>query len=233
MPEHRAPEPPPLARAGIDRAADERSVEGLVDLLRGESSDGPAFAAERITVSFPVLQQLLPDLTGSEYLGADHAPGSVTVIDGTDVRHEDLTALTFPDGSFATIVTQDVFEHIPDYHAAFAECRRVLRAGGRLIFTIPFFPGAVTTEVRATVAPDGTVTHLLPAEIHGNPVGDGSLCFQHFGWDLLDALRAAGFADAAAHAYWGPWQGHLGYPFFVFTATCGATATATATAATA
>lgn len=193
-------------------------MRALVDLLRRQPEPGPAFAAERITVSFPVLQRLFPDLTGSEYLGAAHSPGSTSAVDGVDVRHEDLTHLSFPPESFTTIVTQDVFEHIPDYPAAFAECRRVLRPGGRMVFTIPFFPEANVTEVRATVGSDGTITHLLPAEIHGNPVGDGSLCFQHFGWDILDSLRTAGFADAAAHAYWGPWQGHLGYPFFVFTA---------------
>ena len=33
MPEHRAPEPPPLARAGIDRAADEYTL-GLDDTER-------------------------------------------------------------------------------------------------------------------------------------------------------------------------------------------------------
>jgi hypothetical protein len=86
------------------------------------------------------------------------------------------------------------------------------------VFTIPFFPEAMHTEPRASVDSDGTVTHLLPPEIHGNPLGDGSLCFRHFGWDVLDDLRDAGFALAAAHAYWGPWQGHLGFPFFVFEA---------------
>lgn len=193
-------------------------MRALVDLLRRRSTDGPTFTAERVTISFPVFQRLFADLTGSEYLGAGHSPGSTTPVNGVDVRHEDLTRLSFADRSFRTMITQDVFEHIPDYSTAFAEARRVLQPGGQLVFTIPFFPESPTTEVRALVLADGSVEHLLPPEIHGNPVGDGSLCFQHFGWDILDALRAAGFTDAAAHAYWGPWQGHLGFPFFVFTA---------------
>ena len=38
MPEHRAPEPPPLARAGIDRAAAERDAPHLVDELRQQAA---------------------------------------------------------------------------------------------------------------------------------------------------------------------------------------------------
>ncbi|MDO8364858.1 MAG: class I SAM-dependent methyltransferase [Actinomycetota bacterium] len=197
-------------------------MRALIDFLRSHprpSDGGRCFAAERVTSSYPMLQQLFPDLLGSEYLGAERQRGALYPHQsGIEVRHEDLTALTFHPGVFGTIITQDVFEHVPDYSAAFAECHRVLQSGGRLVFTVPFFPDAVATEVRATVGADGAVTHLLPPEIHGNPVGDGSLCFQHFGWDLLDSLRAAGFAHAAAHAYWGPWQGHFGFPFFVFEA---------------
>ena len=38
----------------------------------------------------------------------------------------------------------------------------------------------------------------------------GCLCFQHFGWDMLDDLRAAGFSRARACAYWSPRFGYLG-----------------------
>jgi SAM-dependent methyltransferase len=183
------------------------------------SDHAPCLVAEQITPSYPVFQRLFPSVTGSEYLGPDHRSGdTVAHSSGVELRHEDLTALSFADATFGTVITQDVFEHVPDFRSAFREVRRVLRPDGRLVFTIPFFPDAAHTIVRATVGDDGTVTHVLPPEIHGNPVGDGSLCFQHFGWDILDSLRECGFADAAAHAYWGPWQGHLGHPFFVFEA---------------
>ena len=29
-------------------------------------------------------------------------------------------------------------------------------------------------------------------------MSSGALCFHHFGWDLLEAMRAAGFASAEA-----------------------------------
>ena len=67
------------------------------------------------------------------------------------------------------------------------------------------------------VGAGGDVQHILPPEIHGNPVtAGGSLCFQHFGWDMFDELRSAGFSSAVAKLYWGPWQGHIGVPGFLF-----------------
>jgi hypothetical protein len=117
------------------------------------------------------------------------------------------------------MITLDVFEHIPDYSKAFRESFRILSPNGYLIFTIPFFFDREKTIIRATIDNTGEINHILPAEIHGNPVSNnGSLCFQNFGWDILGGLKHAGFSDAKASLYWGPWQGHLGYPFFVFSA---------------
>lgn len=188
------------------------------------AADTRVFVAECVTASFRQLQRRFSRLTGSEFLGVDRAPGELYWNEQhrQRIRHEDLTQLSFADGSFDLLITQDIFEHIPDFDRSFRECRRVLRQGGRLVFSVPFFPGQNHTEVRARFTADGALEHLLPAEYHGDPVGDGGvLCFQHFGWDLLDRLREAGFDQASAHPYWGPWQGHFGFPFFVFQATNG------------
>ncbi|HEX9795150.1 MAG TPA: methyltransferase domain-containing protein [Planctomycetota bacterium] len=45
----------------------------------------------------------------------------------------DAERLPFADGSFAAVVSFDVFEHLPDPKQALAECMRVLRPGGRLV----------------------------------------------------------------------------------------------------
>lgn len=197
-------------------------MRALMDFLktRGRVADGPVYVAEQTTPSYRKLKELFATLTGSEYLGPQYRSGDMHVTPaGQRVRHEDLTALSFADDSFVLAITQDVFEHVPNYRQAFCELHRVLRSKGRLVFTIPFFFDLGTTIVRATVGPEGTVHHL-PPEIHGNPVSEnGSLCYQNFGWDILEELAAAGFADACASMYWGPWQGHMGFPFFVFSAT--------------
>ncbi len=198
-------------------------MRALIDFLRSRvdlDAVARAYAAEQTTPSFDVLKRMVPSLTGSEYLGPEYKSGETRPHGGRGrIRHEDLTALSFGDAAFDLVVTQDVFEHVPDYRKAFDELLRVLTPAGQLVFTIPFFSELAETRIRARLGADG-VTHLLPPEVHGNPVSsEGSLCFQNFGWDILDDLRAAGFADAFAALYWGPWQGHLGTPFFVFSAT--------------
>jgi SAM-dependent methyltransferase len=56
------------------------------------------------------------------------------------VRFEHLDAgqpLPFPDGSFAAVLCIDAINHLPDRPAALAEWARLLRPGGRLLFTDP------------------------------------------------------------------------------------------------
>lgn len=47
--------------------------------------------------------------------------------------------LPFGTGTFDRVVALDVFEHIEDDVTAFEEARRVLKAGGRLILSVPAF----------------------------------------------------------------------------------------------
>lgn len=198
-------------------------MRALYDFLKTRGAINVAkktYIAEQVTAFYEKMNKILPHLVGSEYVGPEHKSGDIIAgeRDSIPVRHEDLTALSFSAGEFDLAITQDVFEHIPNYRQAFAELVRVLAVGGRLIFTIPFFYDLESTRIRASLG-NGGVVHHLPPEIHGNPVSnEGSLCFQNFGWDILSDLRKAGFSDAMASMYWGPWQGHLGFPFFVFSA---------------
>jgi len=204
-------------------------MRALLDFLKTRFTQfnlQDAYISESVTPLYQIIKKLniARRWIGSEYFGSKHKSGKLIFRAKylRFIRHEDLTTLSFPHASFDLVVTLDVFEHIPEYRRAFSEVYRVLRNPGYLVFTIPFFFDKAETRVRATVNADGTITHHLPPEVHGNPVSAaGSLCFQNFGWDILDTLRATGFTDAFAALYWGPWQGHLGYPFFVFCATKG------------
>ncbi|NWG20752.1 MAG: methyltransferase domain-containing protein [Chloroflexi bacterium] len=161
------------------------------------------YIAERVTTLYGRLQELIPNLAGSEYLGADRRPGKTYPVAGnhgttTYVEHQDLTSLSFSDRSKDLIITADVLEHVPDCRQAFNEIYRVLVDGGVLLASIPFSDSRDTTIIRARLNADGTIEHLLPPEIHGNPVdASGSLAFYSYGWDLLDMLRQTGFSDAA------------------------------------
>ena len=177
----------------------------------------PIYMTEQVTPLFRWLSQRYSNLTGSEYLGRAIPLGS-TRADG--VRNESVTGLSFAAGSFRHLLSFDVFEHVPDYPAALAECARVLRPGGYLLFTVPFLSHAEQTLVRARVGPDGNIDHLEEPEYHGDPmVADGCLCFYHFGWDLLAVCRAAGFASAKVIAVWSPEFGYLGGNRLLFLAT--------------
>jgi SAM-dependent methyltransferase len=166
-----------------------------------------AYIAERLTPLYAGLATRVPPLVGSEYFGPDHDPGALVEFEGHTVRHEDLTRLSFASASFDVVAHGDILEHVPDYVAALREIRRVLRPGGSTIFTVPFLERLEDHEIRAVVDGD-SVVHLMQPEIHGNPVGDGALVFQNFGWRLLHDLRAAGFdraeigvGNSLAHGY--------------------------------
>ncbi|MEM7582933.1 MAG: class I SAM-dependent methyltransferase [Acidobacteriota bacterium] len=92
----------------------------------------------------------------------DAAPG--TEIDGRS--NQDLMNLTFPDASFDLVVHSETLEHVEDPERALAEVRRVLRPGGRQIYTVPLLHERRSRR-RASRAGDGTVTHLLPPSHHG------------------------------------------------------------------
>ncbi|RPJ04457.1 MAG: class I SAM-dependent methyltransferase, partial [Deltaproteobacteria bacterium] len=137
-------------------------------------------------------------VTGSEYLGFDKKPGET--IEG--IRHEDALNLSFEDRSFDVVVSNDVYEHVPDIQRTFHEAARVLRGGGKLLFSIPFYPNERKTRQRASIE-RGEIVSSLPEQFHGNPLsGKGSLVFYEFGWDLLDFCKEAGFKDACMIAYY-------------------------------
>jgi hypothetical protein len=62
------------------------------------------------------------------------------------------------------------------------------------------------------------IEHVLPAEYHGVPEDPAGriLCFQTFGWQLLDELREIGYAEAGALFVWSYVHGLLGHNLAVF-----------------
>lgn len=104
---------------------------------------------------------------------------------------EDIQALTYPDASFDLLLTSETLEHVADFRRALAETRRVLRPGGRHVFTVPLDPRLQHTRSREGLEP----VH------HGRGGGpfalvtrrNDMLAYTDFGLDLPDLLREEGF----------------------------------------
>jgi SAM-dependent methyltransferase len=177
------------------------------------SPQASVYMTEQVTPLFARVLADYPNTVGSEFLGDGTTAGSVN---SSGACHEDLTRLTFGDEQFDFLLSFEVLEHVPDYAAALGECARVLKPGGTMVVTVPFHGGPSTT-VRARIGPGG-VEHILPPEYHGDPVNsEGCLCFYHYGWDFLDAIREAGFREASACFVYSRPLGYLlrGTPFLI------------------
>jgi hypothetical protein len=87
----------------------------------------------------------------------------------------DLQDIALPSESVDVLLAAHVLEHVPDTARALAEMHRILAPGGRLYLQVPLVYGA-------------TAPPVVP-EFHA----DDTPVFFNFGWDLTDAVRAAGF----------------------------------------
>jgi SAM-dependent methyltransferase len=104
---------------------------------------------------------------------------------------EDVQDLSYADESFDLVLSSDTMEHVEDPIRGFRELRRVLRPGGRHVFTVPYEAGRELTRSR-----EG-----LPQQFHGRGGGPYALVSRKadmlahtdFGADLPDLLREAGF----------------------------------------
>jgi SAM-dependent methyltransferase len=105
---------------------------------------------------------------------------------------EDVTALSYANASFDLVLTSDTLEHVADPMRGLHEIHRVLRPGGRHVFTVPIDPSLEASRSRAGRS----------AEYHGRGGGPFALVTRKadmlahtdFGADLPDLLDQAGFA---------------------------------------
>ena len=107
------------------------------------------------------------------------------------VLNQDLQQLTFKNDSIDLVITEDVFEHVPNVRRCFAELHRVLKKGGKHIFTIPYYFDRKTRDLFKIE--NGNRVLFEPIEYHGDPIRGLIPCFTHFGHDLLGILDEMGF----------------------------------------
>jgi SAM-dependent methyltransferase len=194
------------------------SMNVILNKIKNKS-DILIYSYESTTKYFDILSKSLgcdQEIIGSEYLGSNYKSGDI--ING--IRHEDGMNLSLKDNSIDYIISNDVFEHIPDVRKTFMEVYRVLKNGGECIFTIPFHFDRNQTITRAIIE-NNKVKNILPAVMHGNPIApeSGSLCFYDFGWDILDVIKSFGFIDIYGIPTFNKDKAHINYdPIITFVA---------------
>lgn len=110
------------------------------------------------------------------------------------IQNQDLEDLRMESSSLDLVITSDIFEHIRRPYRGFAELHRVLRIGGRHIFTIPLqHPMRPKTVSRVDTSGDEDV-FLLEARYHIAGDGGKSLVYTDFGEDMLAELEEMGFS---------------------------------------
>ena len=150
-----------------------RAAQSIVELVREDGFRALRVAEINAAGRMHAFLAPLPSLTYVEY------------------PQEDVQALSWPDGSYDLVLTSETLEHVPDLHRALDEIRRVLRPGGRHVFTVP-----VDTRLAETRSRTG-----LPAQHHGRGGGPFALVTRKadllahwdIGRDVPQLLRDAGF----------------------------------------
>lgn len=137
------------------------------------------------------LRRAFTDVTESEYF-----PGRPLGTPYAGILNQDVQNLTFPDARFDLVTSNQVFEHVPDDRRAYAECARVLRPGGALIFSVPLYPTRETIQL-ARVA-GGDIQWLGQPEYHDSRT-DGPrsapVFWRHSQNDICARVATAGFRD--------------------------------------
>jgi SAM-dependent methyltransferase len=144
------------------------------------------------TDAFSPLSRTLKSISGytiSSYrpelpMGSEIAPNYLNL---------DLERIDFPDATFDVVLTSDVMEHVRDIDAAHREIARILRTGGRCIFTIPYDPLCETHHVLVdTSGPENRF--LVPPQYHGDPLTGGVLAYRVFGKAIFADLARVGLS---------------------------------------
>jgi SAM-dependent methyltransferase len=159
--------------------------------FRGDYSGRRAYELSTFGATLKWLRRHFPDVTTSEFFPEEPLGELVNGILNQDVQH-----LTFADGSFDVVTSNQVMEHVPDDVQGFRECLRVLKPGGALVFSVPL-RDIPATAAKATVNDDGSIQIIGEPEYHDSRLGGprSALCFWHHSiHDISERVSGAGFS---------------------------------------
>lgn len=124
-----------LRRRSASLLTNEIVLQQLVRFLDENFKDGGGMlldAGAGARPYLPVYRKYFPAFYSLDVPHSPHGMDSVDVI-------ASVQRLPFRDESFDCILLTEVLEHVPDPVKALEECRRVLKANGKIFLTTPFF----------------------------------------------------------------------------------------------
>lgn len=141
------------------------------------------------TASTGPIHKVLAGLPG--YVCGEYLDGIIPGHYYNGIMCMDLRQISFADNRFDLVISEDVFEHIDGVEQAFAEINRVLKNGGRHIFTVPVHEGRMTKSRKA----------LAPV-YHGDPLrSEGVLVITDFGDDVVQLVDPFGMQTTRIDAH--------------------------------
>lgn len=104
----------------------------------------------------------------------------------------DMRFLPYSDNTFDLVVHSDTLEHVPDPVKALSECKRVLKPGGLLAYTVPIIVGRLTRD-----------RFGLPKSYHGAQSSNASdfLVVTEYGADAWKHVIEAGFEEVCLTSF--------------------------------
>jgi SAM-dependent methyltransferase len=112
--------------------------------------------------------------------------------------NQDMQRLGFESEQFELVVHSETLEHLHQYNRALAECHRVLRPGGALIYTVPLIRSRATRQ-RLQLDASGCYVNSLPPSYHG--IGQDYQVIWEFGADFFTS-RAAFITELHYDNFW-------------------------------
>lgn len=100
------------------------------------------------------------DLTESRIDGAMRLTAMAGLDDRVTFQQANALELPFVDKTFDVVISQEAFCHIPDKDRLVAQCARVLKPGGRVVFTDILATGSTTDATRQRLQQEMTFIDL-------------------------------------------------------------------------
>ena len=99
-----------------------------------------------------------------------------------------LENIGFPSESFDIVLTSDVMEHVRNIDSAHKEISRILKVGGKYIFTVPYDDSSETHHILVDTQGD-LDNYLVPPQYHGDPIRGGIIAYRVFGRAIFEDLK--------------------------------------------